>query len=97
MIDYRFKYYTKAALVEKIKQLEEELDNKDLELANQMDAYADLENKIDEIICKDIDYDTLVEIIEHILNKAEDWDYGIQGWQKLETKQDLINELRKAI
>lgn len=36
-----------------------------------------------------------IEAIEEILTAAENWDLGIKGWQTLETKQDLINAIRK--
>lgn len=94
MIDY--KHYTKAALIEEIEQLENELDDKDLELNNQIDAYADLENKIDDIDRSE-DIECIKENIEDVLKRAEDWDFGIKGWQKLETKQDLIEAIRKEI
>lgn len=64
-------------------------DNKQLE-----DEKQELEDELDSLKeSKGEPLDTLREII----NKAEYWDYGIKGWRTLETKQDLINAIKKEV
>ena len=38
-----------------------------------------------------------METLEEIISKAEQWDYGIKGWRTLETKQDLIDAIKKEV
>ena len=37
------------------------------------------------------------EVVKELVEKAENWDYGLKGWRTLETKQDLINYLKKEV
>lgn len=37
------------------------------------------------------------EVVKELVEKAENWDYGSKGWRTLETKQDLINYLKKEV
>lgn len=37
------------------------------------------------------------EILVEIIEKAENWDYGLKGWRTLETKQDLIDAIKKEV
>lgn len=37
------------------------------------------------------------EVVKELVEKAEKWDYGLKGWRTLETKQDLINYLKKEV
>ena len=81
-------------LEEKYKELESsnsDLDSDNDELREENDA---LTNEIDNLKeCKGEPMLTLKEIIE----KAESWDYGLKGRRTLETKQDLINAIKKEI
>ena len=38
-----------------------------------------------------------LDVLREIINKAEYWDYGMKGWRTLETKQDLINAIKKEV
>ena len=65
------------------------LDNEQLE-----DEKQELEDELDSLKeDKGEPLDTLREIID----KAENWDYGMKGWRTLETKQDLINAIKKEV
>ena len=37
------------------------------------------------------------EVVKELVEKAENWDYGLKGWRTLETKQDLINYHKKEV
>ena len=37
------------------------------------------------------------DTVRELINAAEYWDYGLKRWRTLETKQDLINYLRKEV
>ena len=37
------------------------------------------------------------EVVKELVEKAENWDYGLKGRHTLETKQDLINYLKKEV
>ena len=72
---------------ENYKELEDE--NANLDTDNEQ-----LEDELDSLKeSKGESLDTLREIID----KAEYWDYGIKGWRTLETKQDLINAIKKEV
>lgn len=36
-------------------------------------------------------------LLAEIIEKAENWDFGLKGWRTLETKQDLIDAIKKEI
>ena len=38
-----------------------------------------------------------LEVVKELVEKAENWDYELKGWRTLETKQDLINYLKKEV
>ncbi len=35
--------------------------------------------------------------VRELVDAAENWDYGLKRWRTLETKQDLINYLKKEV
>ena len=61
-----------------------QLNNKKRELENELDALKESEGE---------PLDTSREIID----KAEGWDCGLRGWRTLETKQDLIDAIKKEV
>ena len=71
---------------ENYKELEDEtnLDTDNEQLEDELDSLKESKGE---------SLDTLREIID----KAEYWDYGIKGWRTLETKQDLINAIKKEV
>ena len=76
------------------KELESEKN--DLNTDNEQLEYEKLglEDELDSLKESEAEpLDTLREIID----KAEDWDYGMKGWRTLETKQDLINAIKKEV
>ena len=79
---------------EGISELENEKN--DLETDNaQLECEKDeLENELDEL--KEEKGDPIATLKE-IIEKAESWDYGIKGWRTLETKQDLIDAIKKEV
>lgn len=81
-------------LEEKYKELESEKDNLDSNNNRLKDEKRKLENELDELKEQTGEpTDTLKEIIE----KAESWNYGIKGYRTLETKQDLIDAIKKEV
>lgn len=79
---------------ENYKELEDENANLDTDNKQLEDEKLELEDELDSLKeSKGEPLDTLREII----NKAEHWDYGIKGWRTLETKQDLINAIKKEV
>lgn len=66
-----------------------ETDNAQLESEKD-----ELENELDEL--KEEKGDPIATLKE-IIEKAESWDCGIKGWRTLETKQDLIDAIKKEV
>ena len=56
--------------------------------------YKELENELDSL--KESEGEPL-DTLREIIDKAENWDYGMKGWRTLETKQDLINAIKKEV
>lgn len=76
------------------KELESERDDLDTDNEQLEDEKQELEDELDSLKeSKGEPLDTLREIID----KAECWDYGMKGWRTLETKQDLINAIKKEV
>ena len=76
------------------KELESEKNDLNTDNEQLEDEKQELEDELDSLKeNKDEPLDTLREII----NKAEYWDYGMKGWRTLETKQDLINAIKKEV
>ena len=76
------------------KELESEKNDLDTDNEQLEDEKQELEDELDSLKeDKGEPLDTLREII----NKAEYWDYGMKGWRTLETKQDLINAIKKEV
>jgi FtsZ-binding cell division protein ZapB len=68
-----------------------ELEYKNSNLASNN---SELKNELDTLKeSKGEPLDTLREII----GKAEDYDCGLKGWRTLETKQDLIDAIKKEV
>ena len=81
-------------LEEKYKELESEKNDLDSDNDQLEDEKRELENELDELKEeKGNPIATLKEIVE----KAEGWDCGIKGWRTLETKQDLIDAIKKEV
>lgn len=77
-----------------IKELESENSSLDSDNDQLEDEKRELENELDALKeSKGEPLDTLKEIID----KAEGWDCGLKGWRTLETKQDLINAIKKEV
>ena len=76
------------------KELESEKNDLDTDNEQLEDEKQELEDELDSLKeSKGEPLDTLREIID----KAEYWDYGMKGWRTLETKQDLINAIKKEV
>lgn len=41
--------------------------------------------------------DEQLDTLREIIDNAEGWDCGLKGWRTLETKQDLINAIKKEV
>lgn len=79
---------------ENYKELEDENSNLNSDNDQLEDEKRELENELDALKeSKGEPLDTLKEIID----KAEGWDYGLKGWRTLETKQDLIDAIKKEV
>lgn len=79
---------------ENYKELEDENANLDTDNEQLEDEKLELEDELDSLKeSKGEPLDTLREIID----KAECWDYEVRGWRTLETKQDLINAIKKEV
>lgn len=76
------------------KELESEKNDLNTDNEQLEDEKQELEDELDSLKeSKGEPLDTLREIID----KAEYWDYGMKGWRTLETKQDLINAIKKEV
>ena len=76
------------------KELESEKNDLNTDNEQLEDEKQELEDELDSLKeDKGEPLDTLREIID----KAEYWDYGMKGWRTLETKQDLINAIKKEV
>lgn len=74
------------------------------------EQFSEVQSKIDEVfnLMNEIQ-DKLIDIQENseggdkistlneIIKQAEDSDYGIKRWRTLETKQDVINAIKKEV
>lgn len=74
------------------KELESEKNDLDSDNNQLEDEKRELEDELD-ALKESNPFDTLREIID----KAEGWDYGLKGWRTLETKQDLIDAIKKEV
>lgn len=75
----------------KIKELKEYFGKIAKENSDLKDQNTELERKVEDF------EDNQLAILREIIDKAESWDYGIKGWRTLETKQDLINAIKKEV
>lgn len=76
------------------KELESEKNDLNTDNEQLEDEKQELEDELDSLReSKGEPLDTLKEIID----KAECWDYGMKSWRTLETKQDLINAIKKEV
>ena len=76
------------------KELESEKNDLNTDNEQLEDEKQELEDELDSLKeDKGEPLDTLREIID----KAENWDYRMKGWRTLETKQDLINAIKKEV
>lgn len=79
---------------ENYKELESEKNDLDTDNEQLEDENSELKCELHSLKeSKGESHDTLREIID----KAECWDYGMKGWRTLETKQDLINAIKKEV
>ena len=81
-------------LEEKYKEIESEKDDLDSDNDQLEDEKRELENELDAL--KEEKGDPIATLKE-IIEKAESWDYGLKGWRTLETKQDLIDAIKKEV
>lgn len=83
--------------IEKIEEfitnLKDNIDDISDTLDEISEEYSELKSKQEDFEDKEIKYNTLQEIIK----QAEDADYGIKSWRRLETKQDLIEAIKKEV
>ena len=76
------------------KELESEKNDLNTDNEQLEDEKQELEDELDSLKeDKAEPLDTLRETID----KAENWDHGMKGWRTLETKQDLINAIKKEV
>lgn len=78
-------------LKEKLGELKETVIN-DLE-SDKKDA----EEKAQTLEDNQNEQNDVREVVKELVEKAENWDYGLKGWRTLETKQDSINYLKKEV
>ena len=76
---------------EELDKLQEYKDAAEADYDKQLKAYDDANDKLEDKLS-----DNKI-LLEEIIQKAEDWDYGLKGWRTLETKQDLINAIKKEL
>lgn len=82
---------------EEIKETKKLLNNVGTQLRLLADKFGDLTASMT-ILDDDIALnDNKLKILEEIVEQAENSDYGIKTWRKLETKQDLINAIKKEV
>ena len=76
------------------KELESEKNDLNTDNEQLEDEKQELEDKLDSL---EESKGELLDTLREIIDKAEDWDYGMKGWRTLETKQDLINAIKKEV
>jgi len=79
---------------ENYKELENENSNLDSDNDQLEDEMRELENELDAL--KESEGEPL-DTLREIIGKAEDWDCKLKGWRTLETKQDLIDAIKKEV
>lgn len=93
---------------ETIETIRKHLDNINKSLVISEDCLKTLENGVEEI---EKEQDDIIEkadktkekaeepltLLAEIIEKAENWDFGLKGWRTLETKQDLIDAIKKEV
>lgn len=93
---------------ETIETIRKHLDNINKSLIISEDCLKTLENDVEEI---EKEQDDIIEkadktkekaeepltLLAEIIEKAENWDFGLKGWRTLETKQDLIDAIKKEV
>lgn len=81
---------TVNALLAVATEIEEHINDLESDKKDAEEKAQALENKADE-------QDDVKGTVRELVEKAENWDYGLKGWRTLETKQDLINYLKKEV
>lgn len=81
---------TVNALLVVATEIEEHINDLESDKKDAEEKAQALENKADE-------QDDVKGTVRELVEKAENWDYGLKGWRTLETKQDLINYLKKEV
>ena len=76
------------------KELESEKNDLDSDNDQLEDEKRELEDELDAL--KESTGEPL-DTLREIIDKAESWDYGLKGWRTLETKQDLIDAIKKEV
>ena len=76
------------------KELESEKNDLNTDNEQLEDEKQELEDELDSL--KE-DKGEPLDTLRKIIDKAENWDYGMKGWRTLETKQDLINAIKKEV
>lgn len=76
------------------KELESEKNDLNTDNEQLEDEKQELEDELDSL--KESKGEPL-DVLREIIDKAECWDYGMKGWRTLETKQDLINAIKKEV
>lgn len=77
----------------------EELNTLKEKLGELKETVAEMTDTISSIlaVATEIEERNVREVVKELVEKAENWDYGLKGWRTLETKQDLINYLKKEV
>ena len=81
---------TVNALLAVATEIEEHINDLESDKKDAEEKAQALENKADE-------QDDVKGTVRELVEKAENWDYGLKGWRTLETKQDLINYLKNEV
>lgn len=72
----------------------ENINSLAIELQKVASNYSEMET---ESVRNEEDIEDKMSLLTEIVQKAEDWDYGLKSWRTLETKQDLIAAIRKEV
>lgn len=87
-------------LKEKAKEMVDTLNEILADITTLEEDYSELEYKVRDLedrLDLEEEKDDRLDILSDIIAKAENWDVGLRGWRTLETKQDLIDAIKKEV
>lgn len=73
----------------------EELNTLKEKLGELKETVAEMTDTISSILA--VATEDVKDTVRELVDAAENWDYGLKRWRTLETKQDLINYLKKEV